>query len=118
MNFFKKLFKRSKRTVTDYVDPKTGEVTKSAVQIGKRGERFLKLNDGDCGFVIHSGGKVEVIFTKLYNTEDQQVTIEEETLMALAVFLKQKGFAEMIRHEFHKLAMNDLNSLTEDIDKE
>lgn len=90
----------------------TGEVTQSAVQYGKRG-RYLKLNDNDCALVIHEGEKLEVIFTKLYDPQNQTVTPEEETLMSLAIFLKQPGFAELIRHEFNRIATRNINQLTE-----
>lgn len=90
----------------------TGEVTQSAVEYGKRG-RYLKLNDDDCALVIHAGEKLEVIFTKLYDPQNQAVTPEEQTLMSLAIFLKQPGFGELIRHEFNRIAQRNINQLTE-----
>lgn len=90
----------------------TGEITQSAVQYGKRG-RYLKLNDNDCALVIHEGEKLEVIFTKLYDAQNQTVTPEEQTLMSIAIFLKQPGFAELIRHEFNRIATRNINQLTE-----
>lgn len=90
----------------------TGEITQSAVQYGKRG-RYLKLNDNDCALVIHEGEKLEVIFTKLYDVQNQTVTPEEQTLMSIAIFLKQPGFAELIRHEFNRIATRNINQLTE-----
>lgn len=102
--------------ITDHFDSVTGVLTKSAIVYNKANERFLKLNDKSCAMVIHPQGKVEVIFTKLYNEKDQKITLEEETLMAIAVFLKQPGFAEMLRTEFHNIAMDKLSTLTEDIE--
>lgn len=120
MNFFK-FFKTKKnesqqKTVIskdDYKDPETGKITKSAIEYNKANERFLKLDDKSCAIVLHPGGKVEVIFTRLYNQEQQKVTVEEETLMAIAIFMRQPGFSEMLRHEFHQIAMNNISTLTE-----
>jgi hypothetical protein len=59
-------------------------------------------------------GKIEIIFTKLYDKENQSITPEEETLMAIALFLKQPGFSEMLKHEFNKIAMENISKLTEE----
>lgn len=91
----------------------TGEVTQSAVEYNSKGKRFLGLKDNDCALVIHEGEKLEVIFTKLYDPQNQTVTPEEETLMSLAIFLKQPGFGELIRHEFNRIAQRNINQLTE-----
>lgn len=101
-----------KGKVSDLRNNVTGEVTQSAVEYGKRG-RYLKLNDNDCALVIHEGEKLEVIFTKLYDPQNQTVTPEEQTLMSIAIFLKQPGFAELIRHEFNRIATRNINQLTE-----
>jgi hypothetical protein len=61
---------------------------------------------------MHPDNKVEIIFTKLYDAEQQKITLEEETLMSIAVFLQQPGFAEMLRTEFHNIAMNNISKLT------
>ena len=103
--------------VSDLKDNKTGQVTKSALEYGKQG-RYLKLSDNDCAFVIHSGGKIEVIFTKLYDPQNQEITAEEQTLLSLAVFLRQPGFSELIRHEFNRIASRNINELTENIKDE
>lgn len=99
--------------VNNLKDNKTGEITQSALEYGKQG-RYLKLNDSDCAIVMHDGGKVEVIFTKLYDVENQEVTPEEETLMSLAMFLQKPGFSELIRHEFNKIATRSINQLTKE----
>ena len=112
MKFFN-LFKKNQNK-KDYIDPNTGETTKSAITYNKANERYLKLNNDTCALVIHPGGKIEVIFTKLYDEKNQLITPEEETLMSIAVFLKQPGFAEMITHEFHKIATENLAKLTEE----
>ena len=115
MNFFKKLklrFKISKSN-KDYVDPETGEITKSAIHYNKNNERYLKLNNDTCAMVIHPGGKIEIIFTRLYDKENQSITPEEETLMSIALFLKQPGFAEMLKYEFNKIATENVSKLTE-----
>lgn len=101
-----------KGKVSDLRNNVTGEVTQSAVEYGKRG-RYLKLNNNDCALVIHEGEKLEVIFTKLYDPQNQTVTPEEQTLMSIAIFLKQPGFAELIRHEFNRIATRNINQLTE-----
>jgi hypothetical protein len=116
MGLFSKLssiFKSNKSTVKDYVDPKTGAVTKSSVFYNKAEERFLKLDNDSCAMVIHPGGKVEVVFTKLYDKDEQRVTAEEETLMSIALFMRQPGFAELLRNEFHNIAMDNISKLTE-----
>lgn len=58
-------------------------------------------------------GKVEVIFTRLYDNENQRVTVEEETLMAIAMLIKQPGFNELIRTTFHNIAMKNISQITE-----
>ena len=106
---------------SDIRDDKTGQITKSALEYGKQG-RYLKLSDSDCAIVLHKGQgedyKIEIIFTKLYDPQNQEVTLEEQTLMSLGVFLKQPGFAELIRHEFNRIATRNLNDLTETIKEE
>ena len=97
----------------DYIDEKTGEVTKSAILYDKNNERLLKLENDSCAMVIHGGGKIEVIFTKLYDEENQRVTAEEELLMSIALFLRQPGFGELLRNEFHNIAMDNISKLTE-----
>ena len=97
--------------VNDLKDNNTGEVTKSALEYGKRG-RYLKLNDSDCAIVMHDGGKVEIIFTKLYDPQNQDITPEEQTLMAIAVFLKTPGFADLIRYQFNRIASRNVEQLT------
>lgn len=122
MNIFKLFnwFKKNKPELTeetytsnDYIDPETGETTKSSIEYNRADERFLKLDDKSCAMIIHPGSKVEVVFTRLYDKTNQRVTLEEETLMAIAIFMRQPGFAEMLRHEFHQIAMNNISTLTE-----
>lgn len=107
------IFKSDKSNIKDYIDPATGEVTKSSVFYNKASERFLKLDNNSCAMVIHPGGKVEVVFTKLYDKDEQRVTAEEETLMSIALFMRQPGFAELLRNEFHNIAMDNISKLTE-----
>lgn len=103
---------QEQQTVTDFTDPTTGQVTKSALSYDRNNERFLKLDAESCALVMHPDNKVEIIFTKLYDAEQQKITLEEETLMSIAVFLQQPGFAEMLRTEFHNIAMNNISKLT------
>jgi len=56
---------------------------------------------------LHEENQCEVVFTKLYNEENQNFTVNEELLMALAIFLKQPGFGEMLISEFQKIALNN-----------
>jgi hypothetical protein len=116
-NWFKRKQKTSEQVIKhikeDYVDPETGEVTKSSIEYNNANERFLKLADTSCAMILHQGGKIEIVFTRLYDKENQRVSLEEETLMAIGIFMKQPGFAEMLRHEFHQIAMNDITILTE-----
>lgn len=102
----------SRGTINDFKDIESGQITKSAIEYNKN-KRFLKLNNNDCAMVIHQKGQIEIILTKLYDKENQIITPEEQTLMSIAIFLKQPGFAEMLRHEFHQIAMRNVNDLTE-----
>lgn len=123
--FITKLFKNKKQDIktnidqqdqknkNDYIDPNSGEVTRSAIIYDKNNERLLKLENDSCAMVIHGGGKVEVIFTKLYDEENQRVTAEEELLMSIALFLRQPGFGELLRNEFHNIAMDNISKLTD-----
>lgn len=106
--------KRKQKNKNDYIDPDTGERTESALIHDRNNARFLKLKDDTCAMVIHPGGKIEVIFTRLYNEETQEITPEEETLMSIALFMKQPGFSEMLLDEFHKIAMSNVNELIKD----
>ena len=80
--------------------------------------RFLKLGDDSCGLVLYPDNNVEVIFTKAYDVKNQNITENEEVLMALALFMKQPGFLEMLVSEFRKIAMNKISTLTEDKNNE
>jgi hypothetical protein len=118
MGIFSKLFKSKKQpvinNVTDFVDENTGEVTKSAIIYDKNNDRLLKLENDSCAIVMHGGGKVEVVFTRLYDDKNQRVTEEEETLMAIAMLLRQTGFTELVRTTFHNVAMKNITKLTKD----
>jgi len=109
-------FKKKKGDKNDFVD-ENGNVTKSAIAYNKMNERFLRMKDSDCGIVLHDDNNVEVIFTKAYDMENQTITPNEETLMAIALFMKQPGFLDMIIDEFRKIARERIKVLTED-DKE
>lgn len=105
-NFFKK------KNPNDFVDEKGRLLEKSAIVHSKYNERFLKLNDEDCAIVIHSSNNVEVVFSKLYDKENQPISENEEALMALALFIKQPGFLELVKNEFRKIAQERINALT------
>ena len=49
-------------------------------------------------------GYVDIVLKKC---EYLDLTQNEELLMALAIFLKQQGFGEMLLSEFHKIALNN-----------
>ena len=53
----------------------------------------------------------------MYDSENQNFTMNEELLMALAIFLKQPGFGEMLISEFQKAALNN-SSMFEDKPKD
>lgn len=127
---FWKFWKREKKAKTeeDYSnikngktsnlkDNKTGQITESALEYNSK-NRYLKLKDTDCAIVMHGDGKVEVIFTKLYDSQNQEVTPEEQTLLSIAVFLRQPGFSELIRHEFNRIASRNIDELTNNIKEE
>ena len=54
----------------------------------------------------------------ILDVKNQNITENEEVLMALALFMKQPGFLEMIVSEFRKIAMNKISTLTEDKNNE
>jgi len=105
-----------KKNKNDFVDS-DGNVTESAIAYDSSKERYLKLKNDDCAIVLHDNDKVEVIFTKAYDVENQTITPNEETLMAIACFMKQPGFLEMMRDEFRKIAMNRIATLTDNLEK-
>ncbi len=73
-------------------------------------KRLLALKNTDCALVMHDEGQCEVIFTK-FRKEDQEFTSNEELLMALAIFLKQPGFGDMLISEFNRVAINNSNKM-------
>jgi hypothetical protein len=113
-NFFKKKHDVSKK---DLVDENGNLIRKSSVVDSKNGERFLKLDNDTCAIILHPGNNVEVVFTKLYDPENQVITPNEESLMALALFMKQPGFLEMMISEFRKIAMERISALTDNANK-
>ena len=119
MSIFSRLFKKVKPTnneqsnIVDYFDSKTNERVESAVKYSD-GYRYLRFDNDSCGIVLHNGGKVEVVFTKLTDSTNQRITLEEETLMAIAMFLQQPGFAEILRTEFHRIAKDNMNALNKE----
>lgn len=80
--------------------------------------RILRLNNDDCALIFHPNGKLQVIFTKFYNNETQKITPEEQTLMAIAIFLKQPGFSQLLRNEFNNIAIKNLKVLTKTGDEQ
>ena len=105
-------FKRKNKNPQDLVDEHGNVIQKSSLVSSRAGDRFLKLANDDCGIILHPGNNVEVIFTKLYDLEKQTITDNEESLMALALFMKQPGFLELIKKEFRHIAMERVTSLT------
>lgn len=111
--------KKKKNIEQNNLTDKHGNVIEySSLVKSKSGERFLKLSDNSCAIILHPGDNVEVVFTKLYDEEKQTITDNEESLMALALFMKQPGFLEMIKKEFRKIAMEKITNLTESTKKE
>lgn len=106
-------FKKKDKNENDFTDDKGNVIQKSSLVKSKNGERYLKLEDDACAIILHKGDNVEVVFTKLYDPENQVITANEESLMALALFMKQPGFLEIIKNEFRKIAMERITSLTE-----
>lgn len=122
MNYIKRLFikqekyvpiKRKDNNIQDLKDNLTGDITKSSL-FYNNSNRLLKLQNNDCAIVMHPKGKIEIIFTKLYDKDNQNITPEEQTLMSIAIFLQKPGFAELLRHEFHQIAMRNINELIEE----
>lgn len=109
LNKFKKLFINSQdyNKSEELLSKKAKEVRKNPALIEKNNKRFLSLANDDCALILHAENQCEVVFTKLYDQNNQNLTQNEELLMALAIFLKQQGFGEMLLTEFHKIALNN-----------
>lgn len=114
--FFKKKKSSEVNHNNDLKDENGNVIKKSSIEYVNGNQRFLKLSDDSCAIVIHGDNKVEVVFTKLYDPENQTITENEEELMALALFMKQDGFLEMIINEFRKIAKEKIKELTKDDD--
>ena len=110
-------FKKKNKNSNDYVDEQ-GVVTKSALTYDDDKQRFLRLANSDCAIVLHENSKIEVIFTKAYDVSSQNITESEEELMAIACFMKQPGFLNMIVDEFRKIASTKISSLTDNMTEE
>lgn len=113
---FKKLFnifkKKNLENKRDLLDEDGNVVKESSLTFDRNNVRFLKLKDDACAIILHPDNNVEVIFTKFYDNQNQNITDNEEVLMALALFMKQRGFLEMIISEFRNIAMNKISTLT------
>lgn len=102
----KKLFINDKNQDIQILEKHIQNIRKNPSLVQHANKRFLTLANDDCALILHAENQCEVIFTKLYDHDSQEFTINEELLMALAIFLKQKGFGEMLLSEFHRLALN------------
>lgn len=114
MGLFNFLKKKNKN---DLYDADGNLVQKSAIAYDHHNNRFLSLKNDDCAIVLHDNNNVEVIFSKFYDAESQKISDNEEVMMALATFMKQPGFLEMIIDEFRKLAKTNIEKLTDQIDE-
>ena len=112
MNFLKNIFKRKN------IKPTASQIKQKNIQqseyVDTINNRMLRLGNEDCAMIFHPHGKVQIVFTKFYNNETQQITPEEETLMAIAIFLKQPGFSELLRTEFNNIAIKNFKMLADD----
>ena len=108
-------FKKNKKSEIkgENLTDENGNLVKESSLIKSKNGRFLKLQDDCCAIILYPDNNVEVIFTKLYDSENQRITENEESLMALALFIKQPGFLEMIKKEFRKIAMEKITNLTD-----
>lgn len=113
--FLKKIIKADNQnsTVSDLKDENGNVVKKSSIIYSKSKERYLKLNDDCCAMIIHPDDNIEIVFTKVYDPDEQKITDNEETLMALALFMKQPGFGDMIKQQFRNIAMENISKLTD-----
>lgn len=97
----KSLFVKDEETSSTKADQNNAQRKTSVVY--RNSNRFLKIGENDCGLILHEDNQVEVIFTKYYENK-QEITPNEELLMALTIYLKQPGFGEMLISEFHRIA--------------
>lgn len=109
-DFIKRIFSKKKsinnlrQNLNSYTDDKSKKETKSSVYYDRNNNRFLKLDNDDVALVMHPNNVVEVVLTKMTET-NQSITPEEDLAMSLALFLKQREFCDVLTHTFHDLAM-------------
>lgn len=72
--------------------------------------RLLKIPNNATALILYNDNRIELVTQKIVDN-DQQLSDNEETLMALAVMMKDPNFCEIIRMEFHKMAVNNINKL-------
>jgi len=106
---------RKNKNKNDLYDENGHLIQKSAIAYDHHNNRFLSLKNDDCAIVLHGDNNVEIIFSKFYDGETQQISENEETMMALATFMKQPGFLEMMINEFRRLAKANIGKLTDEI---
>lgn len=93
-------------------DQSAEETKKNSSVVYRNSNRFLSFRDSDCALILHQGNQVQVVFTKYYR-QNQDITPNQELLMALAMYLKQPGFGDMLISEFHRIAMKNSNIFKE-----
>ena len=110
MSIFSRWFSKKKPVPEKVEAYKTNRHPDSVTFENKVGDRYLKLKDDDCGIVLHGDQTLDILFTKFQN-ENQSISETEEALMALAVFIKQPGFLDMLLEEFRRIAVNATQKL-------
>ena len=92
----------------DVTNKEVNTNNKPSSVVYKNNARFLSFKDSDCALILHQDNQVQVVFTKYYH-QKQEITPSQELLMALAMYLKQPGFGDMLITEFHRIAMKNSN---------
>jgi hypothetical protein len=103
---------KKQKSQKDFTDKNGNIIKESSITYDRHEKRFLKLDDSTCAIILYEDGNVEIVFTKSRNNVNQEITENEEILMALSLFMKQPGFLEMILTEFRKIAMEKITTLT------
>lgn len=91
------------------IDENGNVIHESAINyIGQN--RLLKIPNDATAIILYKDNRVELVTEKIVD-KDQHLSDNEETLMAIAVLMKDPNFCEILRMEFHKMAVNNINKM-------
>lgn len=107
------IFNKNKPKIRPDAQPLTdsnGNIIKeSAIQyIGQN--RLLKIPNTAAALIMYDDNRVEMVMQKVV-ADQQELSDREETLVAIATLMKDPQFCEILRMQFHKIAVNNLNQI-------